>query len=338
MSVERRSVQVFNVETRIQNDSIALYVINRSGGESIDELPFEVGKELTAVDSVQANLSTKIKLLAYRFWYQDGKFSLIKEYLGETEGPKLDDLTDSVMMDEADLAELYRKIDYLVEIADELMPVGKRNIFRYKSIFEQVRRAVGAGFTPEEIMSEKDRILKNSINQAEQFRVKERIGIMRRAGVSDRGISEKLGINLVEVRKATFELISMREISPGIRTRGKNLEFEAFCDQVKSLRSHSYTNVEIADELSCSVRKVNRAIRRLIMRNEVEPRFRSRRQIRRKREAIRIQNQIAELWNNTDLTGQQIAAMLGILMIVPILIIWIIAVFIQHNIQHKHLK
>ena len=156
--------------------------------------------------------------------------------------------------------------------------------------------------------------LKNSINQAEQFRVKERIGIMRRAGVSDRGISEKLGINLVEVRKATFELISMREISPGIRTRGKNLEFEAFCDQVKSLRSHSYTNVEIADELSCSVRKVNRAIRRLIMRNEVEPRFRSRRQIRRKREAIRIQNQIAELWNNTDLTGQQIAAMLGISM------------------------
>jgi|SRR3989338_5104208 len=34
----------------------------------------------------------------------------------------------------------------------------------------------------------------------------------------------------------------------------------------------------------------------------------------------------------------QSAAMLGILMIVPILIIWIIAVFIQHNIQHKHLK
>lgn len=208
------SIEQFNdpQEENLRNRSLTSYFFRtasiKSDGQPIldfsefegSQAPVHIAKEIILVDSLNTNLKTKIKLLAYRLWVSDASYEPIKTYLPEGL-IRLDDISqiiDEVMMDEGELGEMYELIDNVAIITGNLLlPTGVRYLEKYKIMVDVVKNKILKG-------KDKDKPLdREEIMEEYTHRESEFLNIRRR--VSDKARLEKNRIRKIWNRELTPE-------------------------------------------------------------------------------------------------------------------------------------
>lgn len=158
--IEKRPIEIQDgipvaiFESDSTNRDITTYILGLKGIESLahnfllqkeERIPTSVLRELVLVDNIEADENTKLKILTYRLWAEEGKYDLVRQYLPDQTfdlediqaslphkieedeikiQKRLEDIVDQVIKDNGDLGEKYHLLHEASDIADELLPLG----------------------------------------------------------------------------------------------------------------------------------------------------------------------------------------------------------------------
>ena len=181
-------------EPDASKDSITHYVLGLRGIDSIahnfildkaNRVPTNVLRELVLIDNIEADANTKMKILTFRLWSDEGNYDLVRKYLPEKifdlddlqaamPGRKhkdefihlkrLEDMVDKVIKDEGFLGKTYHLLHEASDIADDFLPFGSglSYIRRYelltKIIINNLREVDINAFSDEEYVEFKRRL------------------------------------------------------------------------------------------------------------------------------------------------------------------------------------
>lgn len=179
-------------------------ILDRSRHAQLWDLPeedLEAARSALVIDTFpELTLQQKRTFLAYRLWEITGKFALIKEYIGETEGPKLDSLLDQVWDNKKNL-EKYEEVSEYFELMDELFASNTRDIPRFMILIKRVQKYRSEGLGNDEILARKSEDNKNIRSKVYSYLR------LKRGGLDNAAIAQKLRIRIEEVLVIEKELI-----------------------------------------------------------------------------------------------------------------------------------
>lgn len=244
--------------------------VNIRDGSSLStrQIPLSTVKDIIAIDTLDTNISNKLKLLGYSFWHHrlDCAFSnydLVKRFLPEGL-IRIDDSRDDVLNSD-ELIELYEKAEEVGELTDQIINPSQNYIKRLKIGSGLVLELIDFRLEREEILG-----LKNKINKIISKRISsdyyefedEKLNeteLLGSLGFYPKEIAVFLNIPKYKSDRYLSALYLEGRLTPKKGYVRKNNELKKLAIRVESLRNDPtryYSTTEIAGKLQISQPRV----------------------------------------------------------------------------------
>jgi polyhydroxyalkanoate synthesis regulator phasin len=249
------------VSEREQTNSIVQVTLMRSR-KYLHQVPPEVVKTLAVTDQIDIPIDDKFRIAGYLFWETEGNFDLVKTYLGESEGPKLDSLLEQVW-ERNELTSSYRRVEADLELLDSILgtsPLGLKPQ-GILLIVEEIQEERGKGSSDADLLLKKRTILRRAKKRLEKAEndtaERELLG-----GTGYQVVAREHGINRSKLRSVRRRLFEEGRLDLGLT----ELELA-----IKKLRDGGVSNIEISDRLGIPRKRASRIIGKLLLMGLVDP-------------------------------------------------------------------
>lgn len=247
--------------------------------KKFEELPAEIAKTMIIVEDLKNSetgdkISTadKFRVAGYLFWEIEGKFDLVKTYLGENAGPKWESLLNEVW-NRQELRQIrslaVKERRFLDKIIQRSVvgnsPEGILEVYRGNIQYQRKK-----GKTDDEIFDDRENFLR-TVNRYLKKDLRDRVLMKRREikkgnitikeGKTVEEISYEMGLSEGRTERIISALIFLGKIKPVQGAKKHSEQFKQFCLEVEkiTLEHPEWRYQEIGNNLHTSIQRVRRA-------------------------------------------------------------------------------